>query len=111
MTPTQWQKRVDSGDWDAITAEVNDFGGALLPRLLTADETSKIRRLYPDDGLFRATIDMRRFRFGEGEYRYLQQPYPEPIEQLKQALYPTAAGRAGVVDQTGPQGAVAGYPG
>ena len=88
MTPTQWQKRVDSGDWDAITAEVNDFGGALLPRLLTADETSKIRRLYPDDGLFRATIDMRRFRFGEGEYRYLQQPYPEPIEQLKQALYP-----------------------
>ena len=88
MTPTQWQKRVDSGDWDAITAEVNDFGGALLPRLLTADETSKIRRLYLDDGLFRATIDMRRFRFGEGEYRYLQQPYPEPIEQLKQALYP-----------------------
>ena len=31
---------------------------------------------------------MRRYRFGEGEYRYFQQPYPEPIEALKQALYP-----------------------
>ena len=88
MTPTKWQKRVDSGDWDAITAEVNDFGGALLPALLTPAETSKIRRLYPDDHRFRATIDMGRYRFGDGEYRYFQQPYPEPIEQLKQALYP-----------------------
>ena len=88
MPRTKWQKRVDTGDWDAITAEVNEFGGALLPRLLTSTETSKIRRLYPDDHLFRATIDMRRYRFGEGEYRYFERPYPEPIESLKQALYP-----------------------
>ncbi len=88
MSRTNWRNRVDSGDWDAITAELNDFGGALLPRLLTDDEADAIKRLYPDDGLFRATIDMRRYRFGEGEYRYFHQPYPEPIEALKQALYP-----------------------
>ena len=88
MPGANWQKRVDSGDWDAITAELNDFGGALLPRLLTCDEADAIKRLYPDDGLFRATIDMRRYRFGEGEYRYFQQPYPEPIGALKQSLYP-----------------------
>jgi uncharacterized protein len=88
MAQTKWHKRVDSGDWDAITAEVNDFGGALLPRLLTKGEAEEIRGLYPDDHLFRATIDMRRYRFGEGEYRYFQQPYPEPIQALKEALYP-----------------------
>jgi hypothetical protein len=88
MAPTTWQKRVDSGDWDAITAEVNDFGGALLPRLVTKAETEKLRGLYPDDHLFRSTIDMRRYRFGEGEYRYFEQPYPEPIQALKEALYP-----------------------
>ena len=88
MAPTTWQKRVDAGDWDAITAEVNDFGGALLPRLLTSTEAEKIRKLYPDDHLFRSTIDMRRYRFGEGEYRYFHQPYPEPIQALKEALYP-----------------------
>ena len=88
MTPTTWQKRVDSADWDAVTAEVNDFGGALLPRLLTTGEASTIRGLYPDDHRFRATIDMARYRFGAGEYRYFERPYPEPIEALKQALYP-----------------------
>ena len=72
MAVTKWQQRVDSGDWDAITAEVNDFGGALLPRLVTKAEATKIRELYPDDKRFRATIDMRRYRFGEGEYRYLR---------------------------------------
>ena len=82
------RKRVDSGDWDAITAELNDFGGALLPRLLTDAEAEAIKRHYSDDHMFRSTVDMRRYRFGEGEYRYFHQPYPEPIEALKQALYP-----------------------
>ena len=31
---------------------------------------------------------MGRHRFGEGEYRYFAAPYPEPVERLKQALYP-----------------------
>jgi uncharacterized protein len=79
---------VDSGDWPAITDEVNQFGGALLPRLLLDDECAELRELYTDDGLFRSTVDMGRHRFGVGEYRYLNSPYPEPIEQLKHALYP-----------------------
>jgi uncharacterized protein len=83
-----WQDRVDSGDWDAITTEVNSLGGALLPELLTPGEAEEIRGLYPRSGYFRSTVDMGRHRFGEGEYRYFKTPYPEPIERLKQALYP-----------------------
>ena len=84
-----WADRVASGDWDAITEEVNEYGGALLPQLLTAGEATEICGLYDDqDGVFRTTIDMGRHRFGEGQYRYFNAPYPEPIEQLKQALYP-----------------------
>ena len=29
-----WRQRVDAGDWDAITAEIDEYGGALLPQLL-----------------------------------------------------------------------------
>ncbi|MGH2869145.1 MAG: 2OG-Fe(II) oxygenase [Sciscionella sp.] len=83
-----WNHRVDQGDWEAITAEVNEYGGALLPQLLTDTETADFRAMYGHDELFRSTINMGRYRFGEGEYRYFQAPYPEPIEQLKQALYP-----------------------
>ncbi|MFK0150445.1 2OG-Fe(II) oxygenase, partial [Streptomyces sp. NPDC090493] len=83
-----WSGRVESGDWQAITAEVDEYGGALLPRLLTPEETVRIRQLYGQDELFRSTVDMGRHRFGQGQYRYLDTPYPEPVERLKQALYP-----------------------
>jgi uncharacterized protein len=84
----QWKSRVDGGDWDGIAEEVNEYGGALLPRLLDPEETAGLRRMYADHDRFRATVSMGRHRFGEGEYRYLRTPYPEPVERLKQALYP-----------------------
>src|ERR1700761_3837433 len=83
-----WQRRVDSGDWDALTTELNDLGGALLPQLLTPAETAGIRGLYEQPEHFRSTVPMGQYRFGEGEYRYFSTPYPEPVGQLKQALYP-----------------------
>ncbi len=46
MSTDPWKTRVDSGDWPAITAELDTCGGALLPRLLTAAETEQIRGLY-----------------------------------------------------------------
>ena len=83
-----WQRRADSGDWAAITAELNEHGGALLPALLTPGEAEQLRELYDQDRHFRSTVNMSRHRFGEGEYRYFTTPYPEPVERLKQALYP-----------------------
>ena len=80
--------RVDGADWDRITEEVNSYGCALTPQLLTPQECARIAGLYPRDEHFRSTIVMGRHRFGEGEYRYFARPFPEPIEQLKQAFYP-----------------------
>ncbi|MGH3277937.1 MAG: 2OG-Fe(II) oxygenase [Trebonia sp.] len=88
MGADPWRQRVDSGDWAAIAAEVNSLGGALLPELLTPGEAVEIRELYGQARCFRATVDMERYRFGEGQYRYFTLPYPEPVERLKQALYP-----------------------
>ena len=90
------EKRVDSGDWTAIGAAVNDFGGALLPRLLTPAEARRLRNLYARDQLFRATIDMGPRRYGSGQFRYLRFPYPEPIEQLERALYPRLCRSPGI---------------
>ncbi|WP_308464768.1 2OG-Fe(II) oxygenase [Rathayibacter soli] len=83
-----WLGRVESADWSAVADEINEYGGALLPQLLTPDETVAFRELYASDEVFRSTINMGRHRFGEGQYRYFHAPYPEPIERLKQALYP-----------------------
>jgi uncharacterized protein len=88
MPANPWRKRVDAGDWDTIASTVDDFGGALLPRLITQTEARRLRNLFTDDDLFRSTIDMGPRRYGSGQYRYFHDPYPEPIEQLRQALYP-----------------------
>ena len=88
LSEDRWKQRVDSGDWRAITEELDTYGGALLPALLSPGEAEQIRGLYDHARHFRSTIDMGRYRFGAGEYRYFRTPYPEPVERLKQALYP-----------------------
>jgi hypothetical protein len=85
---SRWRDRVEDGDWDRITGDINEYGCALTPRLLAPEEAGRIAALYNQDEYFRSTIDMGRHRFGEGEYRYFARPFPEAIEHLKQALYP-----------------------
>ena len=84
----RYAQRVATGDWESITREVDEYGGALLPQLLTREEAGELRALYDVEEAFRSTVDMGRVRFGQGQYKYLQTPYPEPVERLKQALYP-----------------------
>jgi hypothetical protein len=78
---------VAAADWDAVARELDDYGCALLPRLLTPAECARIAGLYDRPGHFRATIDMARHRFGEGQYRYFAAPFPEPVGALRHALY------------------------
>lgn len=85
MTPLA--DRVADADWGAATADLDEHGGALLPQLLTAEESERIRELY-DSGLFRSTVDMARYRFGQGEYKYFDTPYPDVVAGLKDVLYP-----------------------
>lgn len=80
--------RVADGDWAAIGAEVDAYGCALTPPLLTGEECAEIADLYDDAGRFRSTIDMERYRFGAGQYRYFAEPFPEPVAALREALYP-----------------------
>ncbi len=82
-----WTDRVDVADWDTIRAELDDCGCALIGPLLTGDEAADIAELYTDDARFRSTINMARYRFGEGEYRYFALPLPDAVVALKQALY------------------------
>jgi uncharacterized protein len=84
---SQWTDRADAADWDHLTEQLNAYGCALTPQLLTSGETDQIAGLYDRDECFRATVNMARHRFGQGEYRYFRRPFPEPVQQLRQALY------------------------
>lgn len=85
---TRVGERVASGDWDALTAELDEHGHALTGQLLTPDVCRDIGALYDDNERFRATIDMARYRFGSGQYRYLTHELPDVVRELREALYP-----------------------
>jgi hypothetical protein len=84
---TDISTRIHDLDWDALTAGLDEDGFVQTPPVLTADECRELADQF-DDGHFRSTIDMRRYRFGEGEYKYFDAPLPDPIEQARQAFYP-----------------------
>lgn len=83
-----WRDRVEAVDWDTVRGELDGYGCALTGPLLSVQEAAEIAALYPDVSRFRSTVDMRRHRFGEGEYRYFAEPFPDAVVALKQALYP-----------------------
>ena len=88
VTAGRYAQRVAAADWDSVARELDEYGCAPLPQLLTPAECARIAGLYGDPGHFRATIDMARHRFGAGEYRYFAAPFPEPVDALRHALYP-----------------------
>jgi hypothetical protein len=50
-------------------------------------ECDSLAGLYTDDALFRSRIDMARFRFGVGEYKYFAAPLPPLVDALRHDLY------------------------
>ncbi len=83
-----WRGRVEAINWDGVRTELDATGCALTGALLSATEAADIAALYDDDTRFRSTVHMARHRFGEGEYRYFTEPFPQAIVDLKEALYP-----------------------
>jgi hypothetical protein len=75
-------------DWGAVMSQMDDHGCAPIGPLLTPAECRRIAALYDRPELFRSTIDMERYRFGRGEYRYFDHPLPLVVDQLRRALYP-----------------------
>ncbi|MFC6937753.1 2OG-Fe(II) oxygenase [Actinomadura yumaensis] len=80
--------RVAAADWPGLAAEVDEHGCALTPRVLTDAQCAELAEMYEDAGRFRSTVDMARYRFGEGEYRYFARPFPDAVRELREAFYP-----------------------
>ena len=79
---------VDRQDWAAVAAELDRAGCAPVGRLLDAAQCGEVSALYDDPSRFRSTIDMERYRFGRGQYRYFARPLPALVDELRHALYP-----------------------
>lgn len=86
--PQRVADRVDHCDWAAVGAGLDDVGVAPTGPLLGPDECRDLIDRYDDPGRYRATIDMARYRFGAGQYRYFDRPLPETVAELRAAFWP-----------------------
>ena len=68
--------------------DLNAYGCALAGRVLTREQCRALAALYDEAGHFRTTVDMARFRFGSGEYRYFTHDLPDLVRDLRSAFYP-----------------------
>ena len=78
--------RLRASDWAALTQSLDRDGFALTDAVYSDAESDELDELF-DAGSFRSTIDMERYRFGEGLYRYFDRPLPALIEAAREELY------------------------
>src|SRR5690606_13912805 len=70
------QSRVDALNLPELTNELDENGCVLTGPLLSDDECAELAALWDDDARFRTTVDMSRYRYGHGIYKYFGPPVP-----------------------------------
>ena len=83
--------RVAGLPWQALGAELDARGFATTGPLLDAAECAGLAAMYTDERRFRSRVDMARYRFGVGEYKYFGAPLPETVAALRESFYPRLA--------------------
>jgi hypothetical protein len=83
--------RLERVDWAGVANALDARGWVTTPPLVSAAECAELIRLYPDERRFRSRVDMARFRFGDGEYKYFANPLPLVVRELRRHAYPYLA--------------------
>lgn len=86
-SPAEAVARVEAADWDRVARDLDAVGCASLGTVLSEAECRWVSGLYDDVGRFRSTIDMARYRFGSGQYRYFAYPLPDLVADLRAQCY------------------------
>ena len=71
----------------SISSDLDAYGAAILPSLLSADQCHAITSLCADPTLRRTPPVADQRDWGAGTYRYFTYPMPELIAGLRSALY------------------------
>ena len=83
--------KLDNINWKVVTEAMHAQGYAVVKDVLSAKECDGLVKAYNEPDLYRKTISMERYRFGQGEYKYFSYPLPPLIQQLREQVYPQLA--------------------
>jgi hypothetical protein len=78
-------------NWELSRSQLDERGFVSIPGVLTKNVCNEIAGYYAEDHRFRSRIEMARYSFGQGEYKYFTYPLPEIVQQLRAWIYPQLA--------------------
>jgi hypothetical protein len=78
-------------DWDRIASDLDQYGCAVVPAVLSPEECLALAASYAADEPFRSRVVMARHGFGRGEYKYFRYPLPDVVAGLRAEFYPRLA--------------------
>ena len=74
-------------DWERARAHIDERGFVLIPGVLSTQTCEEIAGYYADDRRFRSRIEMSRYAFGQGEYKYFKYPLPDIVQRYRESIY------------------------
>lgn len=84
-------QHIENLNWSLHAESLHEKGYAVLPKILSDEACIQLATSYDNNTLYRSTINMKRYQFGSGEYKYFKYPLPDIITQLRQSIYPHLA--------------------
>ncbi|HEY0654226.1 MAG TPA: 2OG-Fe(II) oxygenase [Chryseosolibacter sp.] len=69
-----------------IEKHLNEKGFVHLQAVLSKEECQMLQGLYTTNS-FRSVINMQRYRFGKGEYKYFSYPLPQLLQRMRAEFY------------------------
>jgi len=83
-------KDLQSIDWREVETNLDEKGFAHIPKLISEEECSLLISAY-NQPIYRNVINMQRYRFGRGEYKYFSYPLPLIVQTIREEFYPQLA--------------------
>jgi uncharacterized protein len=77
-------------NWQNATEELAHKGFVVLKEVLNPTECEQLIALY-NEPIYRSIINMARYQFGIGEYKYFSYPLPSVVQYLRTEIYPHLA--------------------
>jgi hypothetical protein len=81
-------QKLSDVNWAEVTESMHHNGYSIIPGLLAKNLCKELKDNYSSNGLYRKTVVMERYRFGQGEYKYFAYPLPKFIQTIRTDIYP-----------------------
>ena len=100
-----------AGDWPSTRGARRARRARCSRGCCRRGECAAVAACYDDPARFRSTVDMARYRFGQGEYRYFAAPFPRARRRAAGGALPVAAAdRPRLGGEARPVRPLAGHP-